>query len=207
MLQEKVSRLEKELRPALFDLARFYQRAGRFQDAMEAARRMEGVSRGPEEKALCYLKMGQIAEGMNDFTAAVDFYSQALRLEPEETEIWYFVNNNLGFSLNQLGRFSEAEGYCRAAIKIDPNLYNAFKNLGVSLEGQGALAEAAANYIQAVKKEAGDPRALNHLQDLLARNPRLLKENPALVKELENCHDAVAFARKLIDRILKDFNS
>jgi tetratricopeptide (TPR) repeat protein len=190
----------------LFALAKYFQQTRRHPLAMEVINRIASLVQAPEPKAVCYLSMGQLAEGMGDFEAAVDYYSQAFRLEPDRTEIWYFINNNLGYALNQLGRNAEAEGYCRAAIKIDPKRYNAFKNLGVSQEGQGALAEAAASYIQAVRKEAVDSRALNHLERLLARHPQLLRQNPALVTELENCRDAVSFARNLISKIPENYN-
>jgi tetratricopeptide (TPR) repeat protein len=206
ILLEKVNKQEEGLRSALFELARFYQHTRRHSIALTVVDRIEALAHGPEEKAHCYLSMGQLAEGLNDFTAAVDYYSQAYRLEPDTTWVWYFINNNLGYSLNQLERYTEAEGYCRAAIKIDPKRYNAFKNLGVSLEGQGALVSAAANYIQAVRSEAADPRALFHLQKLFAKNPLLLQENPSLVTDLENCRKAVIFARKIVDKILEDYN-
>lgn len=207
ILLEKVKKQEVDLREALFDLTRFYVECRRFDESMEILNRVEALSDGPEEKALCYLKMGAVAERIHDFSLAAAYYLRAYHLEPEQTLTWYFINNNLGFSLNQLGRFAEAEGYCRSSIEIDPERHNAYKNMAVSFEGQGKFAEAAANYIQAVKRNASDPRAYSHLSELLERNPQLLKENPTLVTELENCGGAVAFARKLIDKILDDFSS
>ena len=60
---------------------------------------------------------------------------------------------------------SEAEPRCRAAIRIDPQRYNAHKNLGLSLEGLGRYAEAAQAFVEAVRAEASDPRALKHLEE------------------------------------------
>jgi tetratricopeptide (TPR) repeat protein len=206
ILLERVKKQEEALGSALLDLARFYQQNGHYQIAKTIIDRVEELARGPEEKAHCHLRLGQLAEKMDDFEAAVSYYSQAYRLEPAITDVWYFINNNLGYSLNQLGRYEEAEGYCRAAIKIDPKRHNAYKNLGISLQGQGALAEAAANYIQAVRNEASDPRAFLLLRELLSEKPQLLRENPALVTDLENCGKAVAFAKEFIDNLLEDYN-
>lgn len=54
-----------------------------------------------------------------------------------------------------------------------------------------------------MKYNAFDPRALTLLHALLDKAPRLLKENPALITDLEDCGNAVTFARKQIDRIIK----
>jgi len=69
-----------------------------------------------ERKANCVLAMGATMEQVQDFEAAVRYYKEALALEPVRTPTWYFINNNLGFSLNTLGHFSEGEIYCHKAI-------------------------------------------------------------------------------------------
>ena len=207
LLEKAAGQEGKALAGALYQLIYLYRSSGRLMEAMELTRRIEDLAEGPEEKAHCYLTMGQIAEKMDDFAAAVDYYRQAFRLEPVGTELWYFVNNNLGYSLNQLGRFVEAECFCRAAIEINLERYNAYKNLGIALEGQDKPAEAAALYIQAVKLNAGDRRAFIHLLNLLERNPQLLRETPSLVKDLEDCGEAVTLARRMIDKLLEEYNN
>ena len=74
---------------------------------------------------------------------AEQFYRQALSMEPTSSLLWYFIHNNLGFSLNQLGRFEEGETCCRRAIGINAQRSNGHKNLGLSLQGQGRYREAA----------------------------------------------------------------
>ena len=94
------------------------------------------------------------------------------------TDILYFLNNNLGYSMIMLGRHTEAEGYCEKAINLNPNRHNVFKNLGLSLQGQGVYTGAAANFMQAVRicSVDFDPRALNHLEDLLFNHPEVMSE-------------------------------
>jgi tetratricopeptide (TPR) repeat protein len=130
-------------------------------------------------------------EGLENYKAAISFYSQAFSLEPEDTLTWYLINNNLGYCLNQFGRFAEAEGYCRSAIKIDPERQNAYKNLGVSLASQGQCAEAARNYIKALRANAGDPRALKLLEGLFEEHPEIVGEIPDIEAQIQRCQEAV----------------
>jgi tetratricopeptide (TPR) repeat protein len=90
----------------------------------------------PEQRAECVLTMGQVVEQVGDYRAAVQYYREALALEPTHAFTWYFINNNLGLSLNTLGHFAEGERYCRKAIEIHPHRPNAHKNLGIALAGQ-----------------------------------------------------------------------
>ncbi len=92
-----------------------------------------------EKQAAVFLHLGGAAEQKHDFEAAVTFYRRAIALEPTRLDVWYFAHNNLGFSLNQLGRFSDGEIFCQDAIRIDPSRPNGHKNLGLSLAGQGSF--------------------------------------------------------------------
>jgi tetratricopeptide (TPR) repeat protein len=130
----------------------------------------------PETKAFCFLEMGKLAERHREYQDAVGFYSRAFELEQEGNETWYFLNNNLGYSLNQIGRHAEAEGYCRRAIAVDPSRHNAHKNLGLSLRGQGRYREAAASLLEAVKHNPGDTRAMGHLEEMLECRQELYRE-------------------------------
>jgi tetratricopeptide (TPR) repeat protein len=130
----------------------------------------------PKTKAYCFLEMGKLAERHREYENAARFYSKAFELEPEGNETWYFLNNNLGYSLNQIGRHAEAEGYCRRAIAIDPSRHNAHKNLGLSLRGQGRYREAVASFIEAVKNDPADTRAMGHLEEMLECRQELYRE-------------------------------
>jgi tetratricopeptide (TPR) repeat protein len=102
-----------------------------------------------EQKAACVLVMGATAEKKQDFEAAVRFYREALAMEPVRNDVWYFIHNNLGYSLNMLGQFAEGEKFCRAAIEINPFRPNGHKNLGIALAGQGRYREAARCFVTA----------------------------------------------------------
>jgi tetratricopeptide (TPR) repeat protein len=88
-------------------------------------------------------------------------------------------------------RYQEAEKYCRIAIEINPERHNAYKNLGISAQGQGRYAEAARNFTHAAKLCPTDCRALNHLKALVAGHREVLEEIPDLAEKLIECHETV----------------
>jgi len=168
-----------------FDYRRFDGAAGLLAKAL-ALTPDDGV------RAFCWLEIGRAHEGKPDFRAAADAYRQGLAFPPAPTPIFYFLNNNLGYCLNQLGSYEEAETFCRAAISFQPRLYNAHKNLGVSLQGQGLVVEAARSYLEAASRAPGDTRALGHLVDLLAQHPDVGREHPEILEAAQECSMAEA---------------
>lgn len=172
-------------------LALLYARCGMMQEAVDQARACVFEASDPDQAAGGWLKLGQVMEQMYNFPEAIRYYAMVLEVEGCDPWYRYFGLNNTGYSLNQLDRYSEAEPFCRQAIEVDPNRHNAYKNLGVSLEGQGRCVPAVRAYILAVRQNASDPRALKHLEDLLLRNPGLLDSEAGLSEEVENCRRAV----------------
>ena len=106
------------------------------------------------------------------------------------------LNNNLGYSLNQVGRHGEAEACCRAAIAIDAGRHNAHKNLGISLEGQGKYLEAAQCFLKAAQAAPDDLRALGHLEDLLARHEEIGTNHPEILEAAQECREAARTSRR-----------
>jgi len=187
-----LNRLEKEKdKPAdaLWELARLYQQSKQHEKGLECLRRALACMPDVEEKARCVLGMGQMMEAVGDFEAAVRYYREALALEPVQTNTWYFINNNLGYSLNTLGQFAEGEKYCLKAIEIDPSRPNAFKNVGIALKGQGQYSEAARAFITATQVNAADPRSFHLLEELQRERPELGFE----------FGDALEFCRKAVE--------
>jgi len=171
----------------LFGFARECLDYRRFDGAVGLLAKALALAPDDGMRAFCLLEIGKAHEGKPDFRAAADAYRQGLALPPEQTPTWYFLNNNLGFCLNQLGRFAEAEPFCRAAIAFQPYMYNAHKNLGVSLQGQGRLVEAAHSLLEAARRSGSDPRALGHLEDLLAQHPEVGREHPEILEAAQEC--------------------
>jgi tetratricopeptide (TPR) repeat protein len=143
------------------------------------------------EKAYCLLCMGQFKERVGDFGGALKTYLSAMKLPVEQNDDWYFLNNNLGYCLNWFGRHAEAIPYCLAAIGINPRRYNAYKNLGVALQGQGEYSRAALAYIEATRICPRDPRALHLLEDLVSRERGRIVDIGDIMAEMKKCRELV----------------
>ncbi|SPE54960.1 hypothetical protein SBV1_200015 [Verrucomicrobia bacterium] len=189
VLLKKLDESKADPTQALWQLAQFYKLSKQHEKALERLRQLMALLPDPEKQAECVLTMGQAMEQVGDYAAAVRYYKEALVLEPTGTFTWYFINNNLGFSLNTLGQFAEGETYCRKAMGIDPKRSNAHKNLGIALVGQGRYQDAAGCFVVATQANAADPRALGLLQDLLKQHPELEFEFQGA---LECCHNGVS---------------
>ena len=142
-------------------------------------------SQSSDELARAQLTLGCISEHERDWPAAIDHYRTVLATDPRDPMICYFGNNNLGYSLIQLGRFDEAEEFCEAAIEIDGQRHNAHKNLGLVQEGQGRWLDAAFSFATAYRRNPHDPRAWRHLEQLLAARPQLLGQSAELRGEVD----------------------
>jgi tetratricopeptide (TPR) repeat protein len=180
----------------LWSVAKECWNSSYFKAAHDYFEKILSLSDAPSEKAACLLNMGNAMEQLSDYRAALDAYSRAFELPQEQNENWYFLNNNLGYCLNQVGKYQEAEKYCRAAIDIEPGRHNAWKNLGIALQGQGLYAEAAMSLIHATNLCPTDSRALAHLEDLIAGHREILEDIPDLLAQLCECDEAVQQATK-----------
>lgn len=178
---------------AMWQLARFYSHSKQHEKALDYLRRVLALQPETDHKAATVLAMGQTMEQVGDYESAVRYYREAFAFEPVHTRTWYFINNNLGFSLNMVGKFDEAEHFCRAAIEIDGQRPNGFKNLGSALRGQRRFAEAAACFVKGTQADASDARSLQLLEELLEQQPELLFE---FGSQLECCRKAVKVARQ-----------
>lgn len=201
-LLKELDQKQKELKVIYFSLVQFYSETHRQDVAQVYLQGLLENATAPGEKASYLLAMGQLMEQLRDYPAAIEFYQKAFALEPADNEVWYLIHNNLGFSLNVLERYAEGERFCRKAIEINPRRHNAYKNLAISQQGLGDFPSAALNFIEAVKHNAYDRRAIHHLADLLGQHPELLKDI-SLVNALKELCDMPDFG-EVIEPLLCD---
>jgi len=175
-LLHKLEEEKESPHDALWQLAQLYKITEQYKKAVVYLRKLAALVPDVGAKADCFLKMGAFMESARDYRAAVRYYRKALALKPTEVFVSYFVNNNLGFSLNVLGDYAEGEIYCRKAIEIDPGRPNGHKNLGIALAGQGWYREAAECFIAATEQDVLDSRAFDLLTQLLESHPELEAE-------------------------------
>jgi tetratricopeptide (TPR) repeat protein len=203
LLHSRMQEKRAEFEVAVWQLVRFYSISKQPEIAAKYIAFLMSLTDDPERQAAYWLALGQTMEQVGDFQAAAKYYRQAFSMEPTESDTWYFINNNLAYCLIQLGQFQEAEPYCRAAIRIGPRKQNAYKNLGLALQGQGKYSEAAKSYVLAVRANSADPRALQHLEALLQQHPEVAADDPGITGLLTSSRDAVSFAARLIDGAMK----
>ena len=114
----------------------------------------------PEHYAKCLLYMGLNLEKQNDFRTAASCYSRALLIEPLDKDIWYFIHNNLGYCLVQIGDYRSAEKYCRAAIRINPQRQSGHCVRSVMpqiwLSGQDLMREQSTPFVSVVLSSVFD---------------------------------------------------
>ncbi len=198
LLLEELSAAQADPRDALWRLAQFYKLSQQHERAIQRLRELIELLPDPEDKANCVFTMGQAMEQVGDYPAAVRYYKEASALEPAHTFTWYFINNNLGYCLNTLGKFDEGEMYCRRALGIDPQRPNGHKNLGIALAGLGNFRGAAESYVRATQANAADGRAFRLLEELLKAHPELEYD---FQDEVDCCRKAVEVAANKAQRM------
>jgi tetratricopeptide (TPR) repeat protein len=157
--------------------------------AREFARETENL----ECRAAWWFGLGLEMEQLGKFAHAADFYERGVQLDVMNEYLSYFLFNNLGYSLNQLGQHARAEKLCRRAIEVNPIQHNAWKNLGLALEGQQLYPEAAWAYLNAAQVCAEDPRALLHLEAMIEKQGEgVTAADPRIVPRLERVKQAIA---------------
>ena len=171
--------------------------------ALDSLQRLLARTTDAAIAAAACVRAGTLRERMGQFERAAGAYAQALALAPSDPSTLYFAHNNLAFSLNRLGRHAEAAAEARAAIEADPARFHAHENLGVALEGQGAVEDAARAYADSVRREKRDRRALRRLRRLLARRPGLRAGDPSWLEGTGVDEHAVpAATARVVERLL-----
>ena len=144
----------------------------------------QGIPTTNSEVASAYLARGEIAEADEEWGLALEHYGIGLSLLPKDTPTVYFLFNNAAYCLNALELYSDGESYCRRAIEIDPMRPEAYRNLAVSLRGQGNLRGSALCLVEAIKITPSDERAMQFLKQLLTDHPTLSLQCSQIAREL-----------------------
>jgi Flp pilus assembly protein TadD len=163
----------------------YYRGAQRTDTAKALLQRFLSETKTSEYKVHCHLGLGQIATDEKDFETALNHFNGALSLKPSTKKLEYVLLNNAGYCLNMLGRFVEGERNCRKALEVDWLRPSAYRNLGVSLHGNGKIIDAAWALVEAAKADPSDDRARSILQNLLSMNPELVVTNPWIMEGLD----------------------
>jgi tetratricopeptide (TPR) repeat protein len=182
-------KVQAELESNLLKISRYYSQMNEPHRAAVYMEQLISVTGDGEKKAFCLISLGQLMEQGGDFDIAMEHYRRALLLEPSNECSWYFIHNNMGCCLNHQERFEEAEEFCREAIRIDPARYNAYINLGVSLEAREQFVEATKSFLDAMQSDAEDIELVMHVEDLV-------EEHSEIALHIEGIREALNVFRR-----------
>ncbi len=129
----------------------------------EAVRIKSNYPEGLGNLALCRLSEGRTAE-------AEELLERALRARPSAPNHY-----NLANLLLQQGKFEEAQAQYEAALRLNPELIEAWFNLGVLEAKQGQPAKAARNYAEALRLQPAHTGAHLSLGALLAGEKKFVE--------------------------------
>jgi tetratricopeptide (TPR) repeat protein len=162
----------------------YYRGIQKTDTATALLRQFIETSHSDERRAHCHLTLGQIATDEQGFEAALGHFETALSFNPKKRKIVYVLHNNAGYCLNMLGNYTEGERHCRKAIEINWTRASGYRNLGLSLKGQGNIVGAVWALVEATKLDISDERSRVLLQTLVAQNPDVAVRCPWVVEGL-----------------------
>jgi len=110
-------------------------------------------------------------DGDEHAAEVLPYWTAALSLRPGSPVLL----NNLGYTLNRVGRNAEALDYLRMAEAIEPNTSVIHRNIGVALVNLGQLEKAAGEFQRAVDLAPKDGQAWHNLGEALRHLGRLDK--------------------------------
>ena len=170
------------------DLISFYMSNKRgFSALIYIEEYIEHIKVPKAKKSFLYLHYGICMESIEDYETAILCYSKMFSIDSLLEDQRYLMNNNTGFCLNKLGRYEEAASYCVSALAVNPFRHNAYKNLGLSFQGQGYYRFAAECFIFAIQRCRRDRRALHHLEDLVAAHRDCFIKEDGIEEQLFEC--------------------
>jgi protein O-mannosyl-transferase len=109
--------------------------------------------------------LGTALVARGDLAAAIDQYTEALRINPNSAE----THNALGIVLSKKGLWSEAAFHSAEAIRIKPDLADAHVNMGTALGYLGRREDAISEFRTALKINPNSAETHNGLGIVLFR--------------------------------------
>ena len=124
-----------------------------------------------DHRAYLLLKKGRASEYLYEFDDALIYYCRGLASHIVPRKIYFDLWHGVSLCLLYKQDFKQAELCCRRVIELDPNQWQAWKNLGARLEHQGYLKESIQAYIRAVNLSRSNEAAILHLERFNKRYP------------------------------------
>jgi tetratricopeptide (TPR) repeat protein len=150
--------------PADFDvyelIAQINERAARWQDAINAAKKAESIAQSDEQRAGAEFMMGSVFERQKKYAPAELKFKNALALDPHNA----MILNYYGYMLTEEDvRLPEALNYIQQAIHNEAGNGAYLDSLGWLYYKMNRLDDATVNLERAAELERDDPVILDHL--------------------------------------------
>lgn len=185
----KVAASGEEKMSALSTLLKVCTVEGNFLEGLNAVDQLISEPAMSEYRSHLLFQAGEMSVGLCDFNAAIGYYCRSLACAIRPEDLHPVILSRLGFCWLYKQDFKTAEECCRQAIQFGPHSWDAWKNLGVSLEHQGRIEEAFLAYLKAVVLSRGRAVPVLHLTRLSQRHsgkvPDVSGLRPTVYREYE----------------------
>lgn len=147
---------------ALDGLARSYEASADLVRAAELYRRAIASDPGFAE---AYTNLGELYLRQDRFREAVDLLTEAVSIRPDHAG----GLNRLALAYGRLGLFNEAVASIERAIELEPNNPEHPATLGTIQVELGLLSRARESFREALRRDGGEPRALQGMAEIYRR--------------------------------------
>lgn len=161
----------EEKMAALSTLLKVCAAEGNFLEGLNAVDRLISEREMSPYRSRLLFQAGEMSVGLYDFDAAIGYYCRSLACVIRPEDLHPEILGHLGFCWLYKQDFGTAEQCCRQAIQLAPCSWEAWKNLGASLEHQHQIDEAFLAYFKAVLLSRGRAVPVMHLTRLGQRHP------------------------------------
>ena len=129
-----------------------------------------------EHRSRLLFLAGEMSAGLYEYDKATGYYARSLACPIRTKDQHIATVTKLGFCNLYRQDFKGAEEWSRWAIKLGPHSWEAWKNLGVSLEHQNQIEEAFLAYFKAVFLSHGRAVPVMHMTRHSQRHPGVVPD-------------------------------
>ena len=97
-----------------------------------------------------YFNMGYASDEKGDYDKAIEYYSEAIKLDPDESVTY----NNRGKGYNEIGKYDKAIKDLNKAIELDVKYSYSYNNRGIAYYGRGEYDKAIEDYDKAIELDS-----------------------------------------------------
>ncbi len=192
--EEAVKLLEGSLkgnaadRDVYLNMAQIFERAHKYKEAEEEARKAEALPGDPRENEMTWFLLGAIFERQKWFDKAEEQFKKVLNINPKNAS----ALNYYGYMLADRGmRLDEAREMIQRALDQEPYSGAYLDSLGWVYYKQSKFAEAEVALRKAVERESHDPTIRSHLGDVFAKQGKMEQAAAEWEKSLAEWHRAL----------------